>query len=157
MGPVTVGYVLPMIAPDGYTGPIDFLLAVNTRGEIMGARVTRHKETPGLGDKIELTKSDWILQFNQRSLSQPLIEQWKVKKDGGEFDQLTGATITPRSIVNAIQQGLTWFAENQEKLQLQMHQNLTQDAFNSDASNADGLATTTQDNPNPAPISEERL
>lgn len=106
-----VAFVVPSIAPDGYSGDIKLIIAINTDGTIAGSRVLAHKETPGLGDKIDLRKSDWIKSFDGRSLNNPTREKWKVKKDGGEFDQFTGATITPRAVVNRIQKTLVLFQE----------------------------------------------
>jgi electron transport complex protein RnfG len=97
--PVTA--IIPVIAPDGYTDAIELIVGVNRDGTIAGVRVLSHRETPGLGDKVDLKKSDWVLDFNGRSLSNPAPEDWAVKKDGGEFDQFTGATITPRAVVAA--------------------------------------------------------
>jgi electron transport complex protein RnfG len=88
------------------------LIAINYEGNIIGVRVLSHQETPGLGDKIELRRSNWILTFNERSLTNPTKDAWKVKKDGGEFDQLTGATITPRAIVKAVYKTLVFYKEN---------------------------------------------
>lgn len=101
-----VAWVIPVVAPDGYSGEIKLIVGINTDGTIAGVRALSHKETPGLGDKIDLTKSDWILGFNGKSLSNPIEERWKVKKDGGEFDQFTGATITPRAVVEAVKNAL---------------------------------------------------
>lgn len=95
----------------GYAGPIQIMLGINQYGEILGARVISHIETPGLGDKIEEKKDDWILGFNGLSLKNTSVEQWKVKKDGGKFDQFSGATITPRAVVKAITRGLVLFNE----------------------------------------------
>jgi Na+-translocating ferredoxin:NAD+ oxidoreductase subunit G len=100
----------------GYSGPIGLLLAVTTDGILLGVRVTAHTETPGLGDLIELRKSEWILQFNGRSLTDPAPEHWRVKKDGGDFDALTGATITPRAVVKGVKQGLELFALERKTL-----------------------------------------
>jgi electron transport complex protein RnfG len=111
-----VAAVFTSIAPNGYNGKIQLLVGVNYDGSISGVRVISHKETPGLGDKIELTKSNWILSFNDRSLNDPAKSQWKVKKDGGIFDQFTGATITPRAIVAAVKRALTYFDSNREQL-----------------------------------------
>ena len=96
----------PVTAPDGYNGPINLLLAIDRDGKILGARVVSHKETPGLGDRIESRRSDWADGFRDTSLENPGNEKWKVKKDGGIFDQFTGATITPRKIVKAIHTAL---------------------------------------------------
>jgi len=103
--------ILPVIAPDGYTQAIQLLVGIRIDGTVAGVRVVEHRETPGLGDKVELKKSNWVLSFNGKSLNVPVIEKWKVKKDGGEFDQFTGATITPRAIVSAVKQSLVFFEE----------------------------------------------
>ncbi|TGG95319.1 electron transport complex subunit RsxG [Natronospirillum operosum] len=108
--------VLPVTAPQGYTGDIDLLMAIEPDGTLLGVRVVAHQETPGLGDAIEADRSDWILQFDGTSLSVPPPEQWAVRKDDGDFDQLTGATITPRAVVNAVRIGLEFFADNREWL-----------------------------------------
>jgi electron transport complex protein RnfG len=92
------------------------MLGVDAEGKVLGVRVLAHKETPGLGDKIEVKKGDWILRFAGLSLGNPLPEKWKVKKDGGQFDQFAGATITPRGVVKAVREGLDFFAANQAKL-----------------------------------------
>ena len=103
-------------APDGYNGNIRLLIAIKASGRISGVRVISHRETPGLGDKIEIAKDDWILNFNNKGLDDPDTRQWKVKKDGGIFEQFTGATITPRAIVKAIRKALDYFNDNQKKL-----------------------------------------
>jgi len=104
------------IAPDGYSGPINMIMGVDRDGNILGVRVLSHKETPGLGDKIEVAKSDWILSFVGRSLDNLTPAQWAVKKDGGIFDQFAGATITPRKSVQAIHRGLQLFKTHQAQL-----------------------------------------
>ncbi|KAB2928236.1 MAG: electron transport complex subunit RsxG [Candidatus Contendobacter sp.] len=91
-------------------------VGVDRAGTLLGARVISHNETPGLGDKIELSKSDWILSFTGRSLNDPQPDQWAVKKDGGAFDQFTGATITPRAVVKAVKAGLEFFAAHRALL-----------------------------------------
>ncbi|NEV60781.1 electron transport complex subunit RsxG [Thiorhodococcus minor] len=111
-----VAVVLEPIVPDGYAGPIKLLVSVLHDGTIGGVRVISHHETPGLGDKIEETKSDWVLEFNGKSLRNPPPEKWAVKRDGGEFDQFTGATITPRSIVNAVKSTLIYVDQQGEAL-----------------------------------------
>ncbi len=103
-------------APDGYSGAINMIMGVDRDGNILGVRVLSHKETPGLGDKIEVAKSNWILSFVGRSLDNLTPTQWAVKKDGGEFDQFAGATITPRKSVQAIYRGLQLFKEHQAQL-----------------------------------------
>lgn len=100
----------------GYSGAIKVMLGVGPDGKILGARVLAHKETPGLGDKIEVKKGDWILRFTGLSIGNPPLEKWKVKKDGGIFDQFAGATITPRAVVKAITQGLQFFDANKAKI-----------------------------------------
>ncbi|WP_455199686.1 electron transport complex subunit RsxG, partial [Kaarinaea lacus] len=93
----------------GYAGPIDVMVGINRDGELLGTRVLSHSETPGLGDKIEPEKDPWIFNFNGLSLSNPGESQWKVKKDGGYFDQFTGATITPRAVIKAVKTSLEIF------------------------------------------------
>ncbi|WP_086930113.1 electron transport complex subunit RsxG [Agarilytica rhodophyticola] len=109
-----VAAIIPSTAPDGYSGAIKIIVGINTDGTIAGARALAHKETPGLGDKIDLNKDEWILGFNNKSLNDPVLAAWKVKKDGGEFDQFTGATITPRAVVNRIKQTLIYFQEHRD-------------------------------------------
>ncbi|HEY8036369.1 MAG TPA: electron transport complex subunit RsxG [Methylobacter sp.] len=103
-------------APDGYSGAINMIMGIDRDGNILGVRVLSHKETPGLGDKIEVVKSDWILKFVGRSLDNLAPAKWTVKKDGGEFDQFAGATITPRKSVQAIYRGLQLFKAHQDQL-----------------------------------------
>jgi electron transport complex protein RnfG len=103
-------------APDGYAGPIQLLIGVYVDGTLAGVRVLEHKETPGLGDGIEERRSPWILGFTGKSLTNPPPKQWKVKRDGGAFDQLTGATITPRAVVKAVHKFLEYVRDHQEKL-----------------------------------------
>ncbi len=100
----------------GYGGAIQIIMAVKPDGELLGVRVLSHSETPGLGDHIDAAKDDWILQFTGLGLGKPPEQQWKVKKDGGYFDQFTGATITPRAVVKAIKQGLMLFRTNRQAL-----------------------------------------
>ncbi len=108
--------VLQSIAPDGYSGRISLILAVQANGELSGVRVVAHKETPGLGDYIELPKNPWIKGFDGKSREMYADADWKVKKDGGKFDYMTGATITPRAIVKAVNKALIYFANNRDKL-----------------------------------------
>ena len=100
----------------GYAGEIQLLLGVKPGGELIGVRVLSHSETPGLGDKIEVRKDDWILDFTGRSLTNTADTEWAVKKDGGHFDQFSGATITPRAIVRAVHKSLTFFDANRNEL-----------------------------------------
>jgi electron transport complex protein RnfG len=111
-----VAAVLAPVAPDGYNGAIRLLVAINVDGTLAGVRVVRHRETPGLGDAIEADRSDWILQFDGKSLGNPPVERWKVRRDGGAFDQLTGATITPRAVVNAVRKALLYFRMHHQTL-----------------------------------------
>ena len=125
-GPVTVyrarkdaqpvALVITPVAPDGYSGSIKLLVGINADGTLSGVRVVAHKETPGLGDAIDESRSDWIHLFDNRSLGDPPLERWGVKKDGGNFDQLTGATITPRAVVKAVRQALLYYRDHQEAL-----------------------------------------
>lgn len=100
----------------GYGGPLAIVMAVDREGTVLGVRVTHHIETPGLGDKIEAAKSDWIFSFNGKSLKNPDPTHWAVKKDGGDFNQFAGATITPRGVVATVKKGLSYFAEHQAEL-----------------------------------------
>ena len=105
-----------LIAPDGYAGPISLVMGIDRKGEILGVRVIAHVETPGLGDKIEISKSKWVLSFDGKSLDNLTVEEWAVKKDGGVFDQFAGATITPRKVVQAIRRGLEFYRAHQAEL-----------------------------------------
>jgi Na+-translocating ferredoxin:NAD+ oxidoreductase subunit G len=111
-----VAAVLLPTAPDGYSGDIRLLVAIYTNGELAGVRVIAHKETPGLGDPIDERKSNWIRAFVGLSLDNLKIDQWRVKKDGGAFDQFTGATITPRAVVKQVKNSLNYFNANKDKL-----------------------------------------
>ena len=111
-----VGVIIPATARDGYSGDIDIIVGINTDGTVAGVRALNHRETPGLGDKVDRKKSDWIDSFTGKSLVNPGIERWKVKKDKGIFDQFTGATITPRAVTNAVKQALLYFEENREQI-----------------------------------------
>lgn len=103
-------------ARDGYSGPIRLLVGIGAGGDIAGIHVLEHSETPGLGDGIEASKSDWALQFAGKSLTNPVAARggWAIKPDGGEFDQLTGASVTPRAVVKAVKQTLIYFAANRD-------------------------------------------
>lgn len=108
--------VLEAVAPDGYAGPIRLLVGVDAQGRILGVRITEHRETPGLGDWIEARKSDWIEAFTHRSLADPARERWEVKRDGGEFDQFAGATVTPRAVVRTVRRVLDYVARHGAQL-----------------------------------------
>jgi electron transport complex protein RnfG len=111
-----VGVILPVLSTEGYNGKISLIVGIHQDGRLAGVRILSHRETPGLGDKIDLNKSDWLLGFDGKSLQLPPLDGWHVKKDGGEFDQLTGATITPRAIVKAVRKALVYFSEHKELL-----------------------------------------
>jgi electron transport complex protein RnfG len=100
----------------GYGGAIDLIIGIKRNGDITGTRILSHNETPGLGDKIEAKKDHWIFAFTGLSLKNPGESQWKVKKDGGYFDQFTGATITPRAVVKAVKTSLVFFRNNENKI-----------------------------------------
>jgi len=108
-------------APDGYSGPIDLLVGVYADGRLSGVRVINHKETPGLGDAIEIGRSEWVKSFNGRSRRNPKDKGWKVKRDGGIFDQFTGATITPRAVVKAVHKALKFYDLHRDKIFVQAH------------------------------------
>ena len=108
--------IFPVVAPDGYTTAIKLLVGVKLDGTLAGVRIIDHKETPGLGDKVELKKSNWVLSFNGKSLLNPDSDKWKVKKNGGEFDSFTGATITPRAVINAVKQALVFYQDYQTSI-----------------------------------------
>lgn len=104
------------IAPDGYSGRITLLVAIDQSGKLIGVRVTEHKETPGLGDAIDTNKSDWIHIFKDKSLQNPVEENWRVRRDNGEFDQITSATITSRAVVKATYNALRYFEQHKDTL-----------------------------------------
>ena len=122
-----VAVIIPAVAPDGYSGAIDMIVGVKRDGSVAGVRVLRHSETPGLGDKVDLKKHSWILSFNGKSLTAPSPDDWAVKKDGGSFDQFTGATITPRAVVNQVRQVLEFVrAEHNELFEIDSTTNSNQ-------------------------------
>ena len=108
--------IIEAIAHDGYSGDIKLLIAIKADGSISGVRVLAHKETPGLGDYIDIAKDNWIKLFDNESLLKTSEPQWKVKKDGGEFDYMAGATITPRAVVKAVHKALQYFEANKQGL-----------------------------------------
>ena len=111
------GVILQSVAPEGYGGSINLLVGIDSQGAITGVRVIPpHFETPGLGDAVEVQKSTWILSFNGKSLANTPESRWRVKKDGGEFDAFTGATITPRAVVDAVYKALQYFDSNKASL-----------------------------------------
>lgn len=108
--------VLQAIAPDGYSGKISLLVAIKADGEVAGVRVVAHKETPGLGDYIEIAKNNWIRIFDGTSQVRYNDRDWKVKKDGGQFDYMAGATITPRAVIKAVYKALQYYAQHRDAL-----------------------------------------
>lgn len=108
--------ILEAIAHDGYSGDIKLLIAIRADGTISGVRVLTHKETPGLGDYIEIARGNWIKLFDEESLSKTPDSHWKVKKDGGQFDYMAGATITPRAVIKAVHKTLLYFEANKAAL-----------------------------------------
>lgn len=111
-----VAVIFNSIAPDGYNGRIHLLVGVYVDGRLAGVRVVKHAETPGLGDGIEIRKSPWIMSFDGKSLQDPQPGGWAVRRDGGEFDQLTGATITPRAVVAAVRDTLLYYRQNADMI-----------------------------------------
>lgn len=111
-----VAAAIESTAPDGYSGAIQLLVAADFAGHVLGSRVTEHNETPGLGDKIDTRISDWITHFSGKSINPQHHVKWAVKKDGGEFDQFTGATITPRAVVNAVNRTAIYIQTVPEKI-----------------------------------------
>ncbi len=109
-----VAALFVVTARDGFSGPIRILLGIEYDGTVTGVRILQHRETPGLGDRIESTRSDWVLQFDGRSMGDPVVTGWAIKNDGGEFDQLTGASVTPRAVIKAIRDTLIYFDEHRD-------------------------------------------
>jgi len=112
-GGAPVAALFVISARDGYAGAIRMLVGIDVNGTVTGVHVLAHRETPGLGDKIESSKSDWVKQFNGHSLGDPATGGWKIKRDGGYFDQLTGASVTPRAVVKAVRETLEYFDANE--------------------------------------------
>jgi len=115
-GGEAVAVVISPVAPDGYSGPIRLLVGILADGTVSGVRVVAHRETPGLGDKIEVERSPWILGFSGTRLGDPPESAWAVRRDGGAFDQMTGATVTPRAVVKAVKNALIYFRAHRERL-----------------------------------------
>lgn len=112
LGGEPVAAIFNSVAPEGYNGKIHLLVGVYIDGRLAGVRVVKHAETPGLGDAVEIRKSPWINDFAGKSLANPTPERWRVKRDGGDFDQFTGATITPRAVVAAVRNTLLYYQQN---------------------------------------------
>lgn len=108
--------IITSVAPNGYSGPIKIIVGITYDGVISGVRVVEHRETPGLGDAIDAERSDWAAKFSRHSIQNTSDSQWRVKKDGGIFDQFTGATITPRAVVGAVHKSLQYFESHRDDL-----------------------------------------
>lgn len=115
--PVAALFVVTL--PDGYSGPIKILVGIGYDGVVTGIQILEHRETPGLGDRIESSRSDWVFQFDGRSLGNPDVKGWAIRRDGGQFDQLSGASVTPRAVIKAIQQTLLYFESNRDDIFVQ--------------------------------------
>ena len=111
-----VAALFAVTARDGYAGAIRVLVGIKFDGSITGIRILEHRETPGLGDKIVSSRSDWVFQFDGRSLGDPGLEEWAIKRDGGEFDQLTGASVTPRAVIKVTKETLIYFAVHRDEI-----------------------------------------
>ncbi|MBL8265956.1 electron transport complex subunit RsxG [Steroidobacter sp.] len=111
-----VAVAIRSIAPDGYRGPLELLVAIAPGGQLLGVQVIRHNETPGLGDAFENRDADWLGRFRGSSLTNPPQQRWTVRRDGGDFDAFTGATITPRAIVKAVRRTLEFYQGNEDRL-----------------------------------------
>jgi electron transport complex protein RnfG len=111
-----VAALFVVTARDGFSGPIRILVGVDVAGIVTGVRILRHRETPGLGDKIVVSRSDWVHQFAGRSIGDPAVTEWAIRRDGGQFDQLTGASITPRAVLKAIRDTLIYFDVHKQEI-----------------------------------------
>lgn len=111
-----VAVAIRSIAPDGYRGPLELLVAIAPGGQLLGVQVIRHDETPGLGDAFENRDAGWLDEFRGLSLTKPPQQRWTVRRDGGDFDAFTGATITPRAIVKAVRRTLEFYQGNEDRL-----------------------------------------
>ncbi|MFT5658848.1 MAG: electron transport complex protein RnfG [Gammaproteobacteria bacterium] len=111
-----VAAIFNSVAPNGYSGKIYLLVGVFADGSVAGVRAVKHSETPGLGDAIDIKITEWVFGFNNKSLDNPVLSKWKVKRDGGVFDQFTGATITPRAVVQAVKNTLLYYRQNADKI-----------------------------------------
>lgn len=132
-----VAIVFSAVAPNGYSGSIHLLVGVYSDGRLAGVRIVKHRETPGLGDAIEAKRSDWILDFTGKSLQYPTSQQWKVKRDGGDFDQFTGATISPRAVVKAVHSALLYFQDNKQNLFVSNEKTISETPDKKDQSHED--------------------
>ena len=108
--------VFAAVAPHGYNAAIDLLIGVAPIGTVTGVRAVRHRETQGLGDAIDVAKSDWMLQFDSKALTAPALEHWAIEQDEGEFDAISGATVTSRAVVTAVKNTLLYFDAHRDEL-----------------------------------------
>jgi electron transport complex protein RnfG len=113
---VPVAALFAVTARGGYAGPIRVLVGIDAGGVITGVRILEHRETPGLGDGIDESRSDWVYQFDGRSMGDPPAAAWQLEVDGGEFDQLTGASVTPRAVIKAVRETLIYFVDHREEI-----------------------------------------
>lgn len=131
-GTMPLAAIFASVAPDGYNAPIDLLVGIDIdSGQLSGVRVVNHRETPGLGDLIDIEKSGWILQFDGKSVDDPPAPAWNVTKEDGQFDSITGATVTPRAVIRAVHNTLLYFSANRETL-IQMAQQAAEDQLNTE-------------------------
>ncbi|AQM69411.1 Electron transport complex protein RnfG [Vibrio campbellii] len=112
----TTAMAIESIAPDGYNGEIKIITGIDNEGKILGTRILSHQETPGLGDKIDLRVTDWILSFTGKQVTEGNWNSWRVRKDGGDFDQFTGATITPRAVVKAVRNTVNYVNKSRDEI-----------------------------------------
>jgi electron transport complex protein RnfG len=134
---------LEAVAPDGYGGEIKLLVGIDAGGSITGVRVVSHHETPGLGDYIDIAKSNWINIFVGKRLDDPPAAAWRVRKDGGQFDYMAGATITPRAVIKAVHKALSYFAEHKAELL----RSIAQTGAGSEAARAQSAVPSPQPSP----------
>jgi len=113
---IAAAAILSPIAPDGYGGSIELLVAVDYEGAVLGVQVLAHRETPGIGDGFEPRRSNWLQSFKGRTLDNPEQARWTIRKDGGNFDQFTGASVTPRAIIKAVRRALEYYRANRETI-----------------------------------------
>jgi len=115
-GAQPVAALFAVTARDGFAGSIRILLGVEYDGTVTGLRILQHRETPGLGDRIESSRSDWVFQFDARSLGDPDVDGWTIKRDGGQFDQISGASVTPRAVITAVRETLVYFEAHRDDI-----------------------------------------
>jgi len=116
LGAKPVAAIVTVVTPNGFSGSIRLLVGISTDGQITGVRVIEHRETPGLGDKIEVGKSGWILRFRGLHSADPLTDEWTLKRDGGAFDHITGATVTSRAVLQAVRNAVLYFAAHRQDI-----------------------------------------